>query len=182
MRLPDKEYRNRIKFLSFASKGDIEGVKKMIYDGVVSIECDHPVKKSKYKRDALFFALRNNHIELADYLVRLGANIKKYGSGLIRIVAHKGSFNTIDYMIEKGWSKEKVNEAVCVNLLGCDKLELLYKFGEHMKIEPIDIIIKYHKKSLKNVTPHFRPTVEEKIKKAEILRRDMKIISIIETS
>jgi len=46
----------------------------MIYNGEFSILCYSTRNKVSYRKDALFFAIKNEHIELADYLVKIGMN------------------------------------------------------------------------------------------------------------
>ena len=181
MRIPREEYKRTKEFLGHASKGNIECVKNMIYNGEVNIFCVKPVSDSAYRKDALFFAIKNERIELADYLVKIGMNPKEYGNGIVRMVAHKGRFKSLDFLIKNGWSKDEIIGIGIGTLLGDKTYTKLAKFSSHMKIaDPIEYAIKHWKSQLSKVTDEYRPILEERIKDAPRIRRELKIISITE--
>lgn len=170
------------RFFKFAKEGNIKELKRMIWHGEVNPNCQYKERYMNCNRNALYYAMKNGHYELCIYLIKIGLNPKSSGNGIVKTLAHRQHLDILELMMYNGWNRMEIHQIICSTLIGDKQLFKLYKYAEHFKIDPIKIAIESWKNQLDKVTDYYRPNLEARIKNEDILRRDYKIASVIETS
>ena len=82
--------------LDSAYKGDLEAVKSLMAKGVnVNVA-------NKNDETPFVKAIEGGHLELADYLIENGVDIKRYGGYALSKAVEKGNLQSVQYLINKG--------------------------------------------------------------------------------
>lgn len=173
-------------FLRYAKEGNIQKFKEMIWHGQVDIHCVYKETYTSNGKDALFYALKGGHTELANYLINIGFDINHKGntSGLISSIGTKLYFDVIDLLITHRWrSVKEIHGIVSTTLISNDKLDILVKYAKHYNIDPIALTIEHWKSEMPRVTDYYKTILQERIDNEKKLRREYKIATVlIETS
>jgi hypothetical protein len=147
------------KFHQHALHGELRELKKMIWYGQVDIRAKNPNSDwIQHKEDVMFFALKGGHLEVIDYLHRIGFTVKGYRNGLIKMMAHRGHVEALEYMINNGCIKVRVLEAAIMALVPeiihneqTNKVEKLQKIQDYFKVDVKKVAEKYYKRQEKAV-------------------------------